>query len=124
MSAELPRFTIEEVSKHNKEDDMWIIINSKIYDVTKFLRLHPGGKTVLLKVAGQDCTKQFYALHEHAVLQKYEPKLLIGLVQDQTPIEIQTFGNSQIQNSCPRFLTRKTPPSKRVSNPLITTNRT
>ena len=40
-----------------------IIINRKVYDVTKFVKLHPGGKQVLTAVAGKDCTKELYALH-------------------------------------------------------------
>ena len=107
MSTELPRFTAEEVSKHNKEEDIWIIINSKVYDVTKFLKLHPGGKTVLMKVAGQDCTKQFYALHEHAQLVKFEKRLLIGQVQGETPMEMQTFGTPFIRTPIDRALRGK-----------------
>jgi cytochrome b involved in lipid metabolism len=39
-------FNKEEVSLHNKENDCWLIIDSKVYDVTKFLSAHPGGKKV------------------------------------------------------------------------------
>jgi len=92
MISELPRFSREEVAKHNQENDSWIIINHKVYDVTKFLKLHPGGKGVLLKVAGTDCTKVFYALHEHAQILKFEKKLLIGLVTDETPMQMLSFG--------------------------------
>ena len=34
----------DEVAKHSKEDDCWCIIGGEIYDVTKFLPDHPGGK--------------------------------------------------------------------------------
>jgi cytochrome b involved in lipid metabolism len=34
-------------SQHNTEDDLWIVIDSKVYDVTKFQKFHPGGRNVL-----------------------------------------------------------------------------
>ncbi len=81
MTSEIKRFTIEEVAKHNNENDIWIIINHKIYDVTKFAKLHPGGKGVLVEVAGKDCTKEFYGLHNHDVINKYESKFLVGYIE-------------------------------------------
>ena len=39
---------------------------------------HPGGLAVLKMHAGTDCTKQFYALHTRAVLEKYHDKLVVG----------------------------------------------
>ena len=51
----------------------------QVYDVTKFLKLHPGGKKILLGVGGQECTEQFNQFHNAtAVLAKYGPKLQIG----------------------------------------------
>ncbi|KAJ3119584.1 hypothetical protein HK098_005320 [Nowakowskiella sp. JEL0407] len=70
--------TPEQVSLHNSEKDCWIIVNDKVYDVTNFLAEHPGGKKVLLKVAGQDATKQFNQFHNDSVLAQWGPKLLKG----------------------------------------------
>ena len=39
---------------------------------------HPGGLAVLKMYAGTDCTKQFFALHTTAVLEKYHDKLVVG----------------------------------------------
>ncbi|XP_033328116.1 cytochrome b5 isoform X2 [Megalopta genalis] len=48
-----------EIAKHNNTNDVWVIINRKVYDLTTFLRKHPGGEEVILEVAGQDATEPF-----------------------------------------------------------------
>ena len=53
---ELKTFTREEVKRHSSEKDCWIIIDSEVFDVTKFADMHPGGAQVLLDYAGQDVT--------------------------------------------------------------------
>lgn len=77
---------VEEVAKHDKSGDLWIIIDSKVYDLSKFADLHPGGTSVLLDddVAGKDATNAFFGLHRHEVLltPRYA-RLQIGTVKGQ-----------------------------------------
>jgi len=70
-----------EVAKHCTENDIWIVIGSKVFDVSKFAKLHPGGKLVMLSVAGKDATKQFVQLHDvPTVLRRFTKKLQIGVL--------------------------------------------
>ncbi|KAI1345053.1 acyl-CoA dehydrogenase/oxidase [Xylariaceae sp. FL0016] len=78
-------FTRDEVAKHNTEDSIWFIIDSKVYDVSEFVDAHPGGESVLRQVAGTDATVAFYNLHRHEVLAKYDDDLLIGTVEGEKP---------------------------------------
>ncbi|TFL05447.1 acyl-CoA dehydrogenase/oxidase [Pterulicium gracile] len=78
--------TRDEISKHNTEGNLWIIVDSKVYDVSRFADLHPGGDTVLLAegVAGQDATEAFFGLHRHEVLLRPQyAKLQIGVVEGE-----------------------------------------
>ncbi|EGF84385.1 hypothetical protein BATDEDRAFT_7014, partial [Batrachochytrium dendrobatidis JAM81] len=52
-------FTIEEVKEHNTRGNLWMVIQGKVYDCSKFLDDHPGGEEVLIEQAGLDATEAF-----------------------------------------------------------------
>jgi predicted heme/steroid binding protein len=87
----MPTFTLEQVKKHDKEMDIWIVVHGKVYDVTNFLDKHPGGKKPLLKVAGLDASKQFDAFHNKGILEKFGPQLYVGDVVEERQEAAQTF---------------------------------
>lgn len=83
-SKDLKLFTCEEVAKHNKPDDLWIIVDSKVYNITRFKDLHPGGAAVFAEedIAGQDATEAFYGLHRHEILLRPQyARLQIGCIE-------------------------------------------
>ncbi|KFV03160.1 Fatty acid desaturase 1, partial [Pterocles gutturalis] len=67
----------------------WLVIDRKVYDVSKFSKHHPGGSRVISHYAGQDATDAFVAFHNDMTLvKKYLKSLLIGeLAPDQPSFE-------------------------------------
>lgn len=57
--AELTTFTWADVEMHNTEEDCWVVLHGRVYDITPFLAEHPGGSHVLVDMAGKDATKDF-----------------------------------------------------------------
>lgn len=57
------QFTWEEVAQHNTEESAWVYIGNVVYDITPWLNRHPGGKEVLLLVAGRDISDLFVTYH-------------------------------------------------------------
>lgn len=52
-------YTREEVQKHRSADDCWLVIDSKVYNVTPYIEEHPGGNAIL-KHAGGDASAGFH----------------------------------------------------------------
>lgn len=112
---EIKSYTVEEVSKHNTSDSLWVIIDSNVYDLTKFIDIHPGGKAVLLDsdVAGKDATSVFFGLHRQEVLWKQYDRLRIGQIQGQTQLikEKEPGAMSGVPYAEPMWLTEGFKPS-------------
>lgn len=47
-----PLIPMQEVAKHNKREDCWVVIHGKVYNLTDFLSDHPGGVGPILAKAG------------------------------------------------------------------------
>lgn len=68
--------TAEEVAKHNVPEDCYIIVNSSVYDVTKFTDKHPGGSDKIIPLCGKDATAPFTQVHGG---QQKPADVLVGL---------------------------------------------
>ena len=71
-------FTKDEVASHKKPDDLWIVVDEDVYDLTTFQSEHPGGQKILQRVGGKDASKQFWKYHNESILKKYQPQLQVG----------------------------------------------
>ncbi|KAM3854414.1 acyl-CoA (8-3)-desaturase-like [Vipera latastei] len=86
-------FTWDEIGLRTGQGDppqeRWLVIDRKVYDVSRFYRRHPGGSRVIASYAGQDATDPFTAFHvDKTLVRKHMASLLIGeLVPDQPSFE-------------------------------------
>lgn len=65
MTSNLPKYTLDEIAKHNTPSDLWIGVLGYVYDVTKFLDDHPGGQKPIISMAGKDATEYFMKIKSH-----------------------------------------------------------
>jgi len=54
-----PTYTVCDVARHNRPDDCWLAAHGQVYDVTAFIRRHPGGVGSILRHAGQESGRDF-----------------------------------------------------------------
>uniref|UniRef100_A0A182M758 Cytochrome b5 heme-binding domain-containing protein n=1 Tax=Anopheles culicifacies TaxID=139723 RepID=A0A182M758_9DIPT len=76
--TELKQYSLAEVSQHNKQDDVWMVIHDKVYDVTKFLNEHPGGEEVLIEYAGKEATTEFDDVGHSTDAKEQMKQFLVG----------------------------------------------
>ena len=65
LEAPMPTFRWEEIQKHNLRTDKWLVIDRKVYNITKWSSRHPGGQRVIGHYAGEDATVRAWGLSRH-----------------------------------------------------------
>ncbi|CAJ0589502.1 unnamed protein product [Cylicocyclus nassatus] len=59
-------YTLNEVGRHCTADDLWIAFEGKVYDLTAYFSLHPGG-IAMLRQAGKDGSYAIRLVQMHGI---------------------------------------------------------
>ena len=73
----LKEITVAELAQHTSEDDCWMAIKGRVYDVSAFIDEHPGGD-IILDGAGTDATDLFFDIGHGQAAQDMLDEMLIG----------------------------------------------
>ncbi|CAL9134595.1 unnamed protein product [Musa textilis] len=82
MGSDRKVYTLAEVSAHNSANDCWLVIDGKVYDVTKFLDDHPGGDEVLVTSTGKDATDDFVDVGHSTAARAMLDEYYVGEIDD------------------------------------------
>ncbi|CAN1793739.1 Delta(8)-fatty-acid desaturase 2 [Linum perenne] len=88
MADEKKYITTDDLQKHNKSGDLWISIQGKVYDVTEWVKIHPGGEVAILNLAGQDVTDAFIAYHPGAAWKNLDGLFTGYYIKDYTVSDV------------------------------------
>src|SRR5262245_8360416 len=68
-------YTWDQVRQHMSPGDLWLVIDRKVYDVSRWMEDHPGGPEVMLQEAGKDASNAFaeigHSLYAEGLLKDY-----------------------------------------------------
>jgi cytochrome b involved in lipid metabolism len=56
-------YTLAQVAQKNSQSACWVAIDGMVYDLTDWIRQHPGGRGAILSLCGTDGTSSFNAQH-------------------------------------------------------------
>jgi len=80
----LTLFTQEEINQQIAQGKALVIIEDKVYDVTEFVDIHPGGRDALVKRLGEDVTSLFRGNTGDHIHSKHAYAMLIRLIVGRT----------------------------------------
>ncbi len=58
------KYTLTDVQTHNSKESCRVVLENKVYDVTDYVSLHPGGDKIL-NGCGKDITEMFQKVSAH-----------------------------------------------------------
>ncbi|XP_026190735.1 uncharacterized protein LOC34618083 [Cyclospora cayetanensis] len=106
------QITPEELSAHHSRSDCWVALEGVVYDISSYLRFHPGGSQVLLGVAGREAYSEFV---------KYHPWVNYRFILENCRVGILTTNASAKSTEAhllPGFAQPSSKPQRRCKDPL------
>jgi len=114
------KFTMEEIERHHKVCDGWIVVNERVYDITAFVKTHPGFNnagqvSTALAIArglGKDVTEEFVEIHSNTAWMQLRD-FQIGVVwrdddddddDDEQRLSNDNENNEYVGNVIPEWL--------------------
>eukprot|EP00003_Mantamonas_plastica_P007743 TRINITY_DN1657_c0_g2_i1.p1 TRINITY_DN1657_c0_g2~~TRINITY_DN1657_c0_g2_i1.p1 ORF type:complete len:212 (-),score=81.88 TRINITY_DN1657_c0_g2_i1:286-921(-) len=80
VGGQLAKYTKTQVKQHKSADDAWTIIRGVVYNITPYLKFHPGGEKKLMMVAGRDGTALFNKYHAWVNIEFMMAKCVVGFL--------------------------------------------
>lgn len=72
---------MDEVRQHRTLEDGWSVINGVVYNMTPYVRFHPGGAAILKATMGKDATKLFYKYHAWVNVSAMMDRCVVGMLE-------------------------------------------
>jgi cytochrome b involved in lipid metabolism len=97
-------YTAAQVAAHGTQADCWIIVSGKVYSVSSYIGMHPGGSMAITNVCGKDATTAFNTrggTGSHSTSAKNTLNgLLIGTLVTSVPTPTPTPTPVAVNGSC------------------------
>jgi cytochrome b involved in lipid metabolism len=82
--APTPRATartisLQELAQHNAANDLWAELYGTVYDLTAFADSHPGGRGIIIGIAGKGGRLVFESFHSQKTVQKLDRYIVAPL---------------------------------------------
>ncbi|XP_043537803.1 sulfite oxidase, mitochondrial [Chiloscyllium plagiosum] len=126
-------YTRQDVAKHKSlADGVWVTYKTSVYDITKFVDLHPGGDKIMLAAGG--AIEPFWAMyavhnqeHVYSILEEYRIGELSPEDQKQAIMDVDDpYGNEPLRHPVLKVNSLKPfnaePPVELLSENYITPN--
>lgn len=73
---------MSEVKEHQTEGSMWTVLKGRVYNISPYMKFHPGGADILMKAVGRDCTSLFNKYHAWVNAEFLLEKCLVGTLDN------------------------------------------
>ncbi|RWR82807.1 cytochrome b5 domain-containing protein RLF [Cinnamomum micranthum f. kanehirae] len=74
--------SMDEVKQHKTGESIWTVLKGRVYNISPYMKFHPGGVDMLMKAAGKDCTSLFNKYHAWVNAEILLEKCLVGILDD------------------------------------------